>query len=100
MPQNKKELLAFIAFCILITIVLATQTSFTRNNVRYVTEMYTVQPNDSLTSVSERYIGKNTGTVRQIDEFREGIKELNFDVIGDGEVKAGEVLKIGYWIKN
>lgn len=69
----------------------------TQCGYRYMTETYTVTKSDSLPTIAERFITKNTGSVRQIDEFCEGIREENFDVIGNGEVHAGEVLKINYW---
>jgi Tfp pilus assembly protein FimV len=73
-------------------VIVVTQCGYT-----YVTETYTVTKSDTLLTIAEQFIVKNTGTVRQIDEFCEGIREENYDVIGNGEVHAGEVLKITYW---
>jgi hypothetical protein len=50
---------------------------------------------DTLQSVAEQYC---RGTdPRQVAEFREGIRELNYDLIGESEVWAGLVLKINRW---
>ncbi|MBU2704133.1 hypothetical protein Ga0466249_005287 [Sporomusaceae bacterium BoRhaA] len=73
-------------------VIVVTQCGYT-----FVTETYTVTTTDTLQSIAERFITKNTGTVRKIDEFEEGIRELNFDVIGNGDVRKGETLKITYW---
>ena len=67
---------------------------------RLVTENYVVQDGDTLDSIARYYIKKNTYGPREINEFREGIRELNYDMIKDGDVKKGEMLKINYWIPN
>jgi hypothetical protein len=60
-----------------------------------VTMQYTVNNGDTLQSVAEQYCpGDDT---RQVAEFREGIRELNYDVIGESEVWAGLVLEINRW---
>lgn len=87
-----KDTVSVIIKIAVLLILVVTQCGFT-----FVTETYTVTGSDTLQSIAEKFITKNTGTVREVDEFQEGIRELNFDVIGDGDVKAGEVLKITYW---
>lgn len=97
MNQKLADCLKVLAFGIVIALLLATQTGFTRSETVYVTEMYTVQQDELLQTIAERYIVKNTGSVRRVDEFADGIRERNYSIIGDGDVKAGEVLTIGYW---
>jgi hypothetical protein len=60
-----------------------------------ITMQYTVDTSDTLQSIAERYcLGDDT---RQVAEFREGIRELNYDVIGESEVWTGLVLEINRW---
>jgi hypothetical protein len=89
-----KDTVSIVMKIAVLLVIVVTQCGYT-----YITETYTVTGSDTLQSIAERFITKNTGTVREIREFKEGIRELNFDVIGNGEVRAGEILKIGYWIK-
>jgi hypothetical protein len=56
---------------------------------------YTCSNIDTMQSVAERYCKGNDP--RQVAEFREGIRELNYDAIGESEVWAGLVLKINRW---
>jgi nucleoid-associated protein YgaU len=65
-----------------------------------VETVYTVQPNDTLWSISEEYLKRNTGGRRYILEFKEGIKELNPWLIDSKEqVQPGDKVTISYWVK-
>ncbi len=65
-----------------------------------VETVYTVQPGDTLWSISETYLQKNTGGRRYILEFKEGIKELNPWLVDSKEqVYTGDKVIISYWIK-
>jgi ABC-type glycerol-3-phosphate transport system substrate-binding protein len=64
---------------------------------KFETVDYTVVAGDTLQSIAEKFIVRNTGTVRGIKEFEEGIRDENYEVIGDGGVLPGEILKINYW---
>jgi len=59
---------------------------------------YEVQQGDTLNSIAEKYVQKNTYGSRDINEFREGIRELN-DWLLTRELKPGDVLRINYWEK-
>ena len=59
---------------------------------------YEVQEGDTLQSVAETYLQKNTYGKRDIDEFREGIRELN-DWLLTRDLQKGDVLRINYWEK-
>jgi hypothetical protein len=60
-----------------------------------VSIQYTVNTGDSLQTIAERYCPGNDP--RQVAEFREGIRELNYDVIGESNVWTGLVLEINRW---
>ena len=85
-----KDWLKVILFAGFVAVVLATTTGFK-------TADYTVVEGDTLQTIAEQFVVRNTGTVRQIDEFTEGLRELNYSIIGDGEPLQGEILKINYW---
>ena len=57
---------------------------------------YKVQKGDTLDSVAKQYIQKNTYGARDINEFKEGIRELNEWLLGRDMI-AGDVLRINYW---
>ena len=59
---------------------------------------YEVQDGDTLQSVAENYLKKNTYGKRDINEFREGIRELN-DWLLTRDMQKGDVLRINYWEK-
>ena len=46
-------------------------------NAVLVEETYVVQPGDTLWSISETYLAKNTGTRRYILEYKSGVEENN-----------------------
>jgi hypothetical protein len=61
-----------------------------------VAMQYTVNSGDTLQSIAEQYCqGDNP---RQVAEFREGIRELNYDAIGESDVWEGLVLEINRWM--
>lgn len=65
-----------------------------------VETVYTVQPGDTLWSISEEYLQKNTGGRRYIMEFMEGIKELNPWIKENNYViHPGDKIRVNYWIK-
>ena len=65
-----------------------------------VETVYTVQPGDTLWSISEEYLQKNTGGRRYILEFKEGIKELNPWLVDTKEqIRPGDSIAIRYWVK-
>ena len=62
-----------------------------------IQEHYMVVQGDTLDSIASNHIIKNTYGVREIKEFKEGIKELNPQLL-QREVEPGEVININYWI--
>ena len=57
---------------------------------------YEAQEGDTLDSIAETYVQKNTYGVRDVSEFKEGIRELN-DWLLTRDLKKGDVLRINYW---
>lgn len=60
-----------------------------------VAMQYTVNSGDTLQSIAEQYC--QGYDPQQVANFREGIRELNYDVIGESDVWAGLVLEINRW---
>jgi len=65
---------------------------------KLVEDTYVVQSGDTLKSIAQTYIEKNTYGPRNIDEFIEGILELNDMAATD--IHVGSKLRINYWTKN
>lgn len=59
---------------------------------------YEVQKGDTLDSIAEKYVQKNTYGARDVNEFREGIKELNGWLL-TRNLKQGDIIRINYWEK-
>jgi len=65
-----------------------------------VETVYKVQKGDTLWSISEDYLKRNTGGRRYILEFKEGIKELNPWLVDTKEqIQPGDSITIRYWVK-
>lgn len=67
-------------------------------NYQLIETTYTVKANDTLRSIAEEYMKKNTYGPREIREFESGIKELNPELLTES-IKVGKVLHINYWVK-
>ena len=59
---------------------------------------YKVQEGDTLDSIAETYMKKNTYGKREKTEFLSGIRELNVWLL-EREMRPGDVLRINYWEK-
>lgn len=83
--------------------VISTTMADSPPNVKLVSETYTVHTGDTISKIAGQYIDKNTGTRRQIDEFTEGIIELNFDLLKDRQshctIYPGDQIKVNYWVR-
>ena len=59
-----------------------------------------VRPGDTLWGIAEEYLAKNTGTVRYILEYKQGIYENNpWLVDRKGLICPGDQLVLTYWVK-
>ena len=69
-------------------------------NAILVEEVYTVRPGDTLWSIAEEYVAKNTATRRYILEYKAGMEELNpWLMERKGEIYPGDKIKVTYWVK-
>lgn len=71
------------------------------DDYRVVEDVYTVQEGDTLWSIGEAFVEKNTYGQRYLPEFIEGIKQNNdFLVESHGQVEPGQKLRVTYWVKS
>ena len=69
-------------------------------NAVLVEETYVVQPGDTLWSISETYLAKNTGTRRYILEYKSGVEENNPWLLDrHGMIYPGDKLTLTYWVR-
>ena len=62
---------------------------------RLVEETYTVQPGDTLWTIGETFMEKNTYGRRYLPEFIEGIKQNNDELVrSNGQVSPGQKLRV------
>lgn len=66
-----------------------------------IEDTYTVRKGDTLRSISEEFLMKNTGGRRYVLEFEQGIIELNPILQGKAgtTIHPGDKLRINYWVK-
>lgn len=68
---------------------------------RIVEEVYTVQSGDTLWSIGETFMMKNTYGRRYLPEYIEGIKQLNEELLeSHGQVEPGQKLRVTYWVNS
>ena len=69
-------------------------------NYELVEEIYTVQRGDTLWTIGEEFMAKNTYGSRYLLELIEGIKQNNSALVkSHGQVEPGQKLRITYWVK-
>lgn len=59
---------------------------------------YTVQVGDSLESIAQAYMAKNTYGPRELKEFKSGIVQLNTWLL-DRDLQAGDTVRVNYWVR-
>ena len=66
----------------------------------FVEEVYVVQKGDTLWTIGEEYMEKNTYGRRYLPEFVQGIIQENDELVeSHGQVEPGQKIKITYWVK-
>lgn len=86
----KKLVLTILMLCLLQSVCLASDWSLKE-------EIYTVKAGDTMESIAQEYMKKNTYGPRESHEFIEGILELNN--MSAADIHVGDKLRINYWIK-
>ena len=99
-----KDWLIVIGFSILLALVAWILTGAAENpQAILITETYTVCKGDTLDTIADKFIAKNTYGTRYHDEFKEGIIEINWDrVFADRpgrNIYPGDKLVVNYLIK-
>lgn len=92
-----------IAIGVALAVSVALACGFNGQGGVLVEETYTVKSGDTLWTIADMYVIKNTHGPRDIREFISGITELNYDAVfinrQPGEIHPGDQLLIHYWIK-
>ena len=67
---------------------------------KHVTEVYTVKQHDTIWSISEEFLPKNTAERKYILQFQHEILEANPDVKANGcTIRPGDKLVINYRVR-
>ena len=75
-------------------------TGFYKGDQVQVETVHKVQKGETLWSISEDYLKKNTGGRRYILEFMSGIRELNpWLTETKDQIQPGDSITIRYWVK-
>ena len=82
---------------LLIALMITLSSTCLASPYKLVEAEYTVQAGDSLDTIAEAYMKKNTYGPRELREFKSGIFQLNDWLIGR-DVQAGDVVRINYWV--
>lgn len=61
-----------------------------------VSTNYNVKEGDTLQNIAQQFCPSNAPW-EQVAEFAAGIREINWDIMGKGEVKPGMVLTINHF---
>ena len=98
--MNEKKVVTGVAIALAAIICAGAATHDDGRGVVLVEEVYVVKPGDTLWSISETYLAKNTGTRRYILEYKSGIEELNPWLLErHGMIYPGDRLTLTYWVK-
>jgi nucleoid-associated protein YgaU len=78
----------------------AVSIGFNNGSAELVETTHVVQPGETLWSISEDYLEKNTYGDRYILEFMSGIEELNPWLLdNDRQVNVGDEIRVNYFTK-
>lgn len=92
-----KKAIAVAALAVAAVIFTGAET--THDDAVLVEETYIVKPGDTVWSIAEEYLPKNTYSRRYILEYIDGIRENNPQIVGhEGELQPGDELVMTYWV--
>ena len=99
MVSKRKEMIDMLKKIIMAVMLTVTIAGFGEAAPKWVLihDVHNVVEGESIDSIAQVYMEKNTYGPREFVEFREGIIELN-DLRGRTEVHPGQKLKINYWV--
>ena len=64
-----------------------------------VEETYTVQQGDTIWTIGETFMEKNTYGRRYLPEFVQGIIQTNEELVeSNGQVEPGQEIRVTYWV--
>ena len=85
-------------FFLLVAMMIMISSTCLANPYQLVEVEYTVQAGDSLDSIAQAYMAKNTYGPRELKEFKSGIVQLNTWLL-DRDVQAGDTVRVNYWVR-
>ena len=85
-------------FLLLTAMMIMISSTCLANPYQLVEVEYTVQAGDSLDSIAQAYMAKNTYGPRELKEFKSGIVQLNTWLL-DRDVQAGDTVRVNYWVR-
>ena len=84
-------------FLLLTAMMIMISSTCLASSYQLVEAEYTVQAGDSLESIAQAYMAKNTYGPRELREFKSGIVQLNTWLLSR-DVQAGDKVKVNYWV--
>ena len=85
-------------FLLLTAMMIMISSTCLASSYQLVEAEYTVQAGDSLESIAQAYMAKNTYGPRELKEFKSGIVQLNTWLLSR-DVQAGDKVKVNYWVR-
>ena len=85
-------------FLLLAAMMIMISSTCLASSYQLVEAEYTVQAGDSLESIAQAYMAKNTYGPRELKEFKSGIVQLNTWLL-DRDVQAGDTVRVNYWVR-
>ena len=85
-------------FLLLTAMMIMISSTCLASSYQLVEDEYTVQAGDSLESIAQAYMAKNTYGPRELKEFKSGIVQLNTWLLSR-DVQAGDKVKVNYWVR-
>lgn len=92
-----KKIISLIVFCLILFSSACFASSLSKPWI-FVQDVHLVRQGETLDSIAQDFMKKNTYGQREIHEFTEGIKELN-PWLEKRDIHYANILYINYWIK-
>ena len=92
-----KKIISLIVFCLILFSSACFASSLGKSWI-FVQDVHLVRQGETLDSIAQDFMKKNTYGQREIREFTEGIRELN-SWLEKRDIHYADILYINYWIK-